>query len=564
MGEPEVPRGGGVMASTGCKSALRESFRALRVAAFLSSVLPVVAQAATIERRVDPEMGCVIHVSGPLLAGDTDQLISILHSNPVDERDAEFSSRPWSHQISNLGMRICFDSPGGSFAEALTMARYIQTEGLGTAIPSGARCESACAIAFMAGVSFYFVDQGRGANRAMHSTARLGFHAPALGINFTSDATFDATSIASAYGVALQTTHELLNIYGLSELHRFPYSWFLLSPSEEMRFVETIGEALMLDIEVIGLTFPNAAHVFTLQRACQTFTSVAYFWSHGSPQNNDEAGAFFTWRSFSEINEIQEFLFPDPQPLYPWALVGADEFSHYREREINYQRQLQSDLTLMERDSRVSVSIPMFDGSYGYRGAPESTCKLEIDRSGFFGSVTYTSGGFHGDYAGIFNVGYLYDPSTPLSEFTGSTDYGLSHSDFTAFLVGEIRMMMQQGAHSGFDQSCWLTSPNARIINVSAYVNLRRQPDFSARVIRQVPLGEQVRPVRFDNITIIGQERDRQSCINACQSFGANREDRAARERAQQCINDNMLWYEITDARGNRGWVSRRFLEEVP
>jgi len=31
----------------------------------------------------------------------------------------------------------------------------------------------------------------------------------------------------------------------------------------------------------------------------------------------------------------------------------------------------------------------------------------------------------------------------------------------------------------------------------------------------------------------------------------------------QQCISDNMVWYEITDARGNRGWVSRRFLDEV-
>lgn len=109
---------------------------------------------------------------------------------------------------------------------------------------------------------------------------------------------------------------------------------------------------------------------------------------------------------------------------------------------------------------------------------------------------------------------------------------------------------------------CWLTSPIARITNVSEYVNLRRQADFSAPVVRQVPLGEGVRAQRADNITIIGQERDRQSCINACQAFGRYADDRAARDRAQQCINDNMLWYEITDARGNRGWVSRKFLDE--
>jgi hypothetical protein len=111
--------------------------------------------------------------------------------------------------------------------------------------------------------------------------------------------------------------------------------------------------------------------------------------------------------------------------------------------------------------------------------------------------------------------------------------------------------------------SCWLASPIAQITNVNEYVNLRGQSDFSAPVIRQVPLGESVRLLRPDNITVIGQERDRQSCINACQAFGRNAEDRAARDRAQQCIQDNMLWYEITDVRGNRGWVSRRFLEEV-
>ena len=110
---------------------------------------------------------------------------------------------------------------------------------------------------------------------------------------------------------------------------------------------------------------------------------------------------------------------------------------------------------------------------------------------------------------------------------------------------------------------CWLTSPTARVTNVNEYVNLRRQPDFSARVIRRVPLGEQVRPVRFDNLSVIGQERARQSCINACQAFGANPDDRSARDRVQKCIDDNMLWYEITDARGNRGWVSRKFLKEA-
>ncbi len=110
---------------------------------------------------------------------------------------------------------------------------------------------------------------------------------------------------------------------------------------------------------------------------------------------------------------------------------------------------------------------------------------------------------------------------------------------------------------------CWLTLSSARITNVSEYVNLRRQPDFSSSILRQVQLGERVRLQQADNITITGQERDRQSCINACQAFSRNAEDRTARNRTLQCIQDNMIWYEVNDARGNRGWISRRYLEET-
>lgn len=46
-------------------------------------------------------------------------------------------------------------------------------------------------------------------------------------------------------------------------------------------------------------------------------------------------------------------------------------------------------------------------------------------------------------------------------------------------------------------------------------------------------------------------------------SLALNADDGGTRGRAQQCIDDNKLWYEITDPRGNRGWVSRKFLEEV-
>jgi hypothetical protein len=109
--------------------------------------------------------------------------------------------------------------------------------------------------------------------------------------------------------------------------------------------------------------------------------------------------------------------------------------------------------------------------------------------------------------------------------------------------------------------ACWLRSPTARITNVNEYANLRFQPDFASTVLRQLPLGEQVR-VLTPHSNILVSDRNN-SCRNACQAFSRNPNDRQARDIVQQCINDNILWYEITDARGNRGWVSRRFLQEV-
>jgi len=152
-----------------------------------------------------------------------------------------------------------------------------------------------------------------------------------------------------------------------------------------------------------------------------------------------------------------------------------------------------------------------------------------------------------------------YPQSTLIRDLPSSPSHALTNRTHHERLEGEIN------ARGGDTISCGLTYPTARIanVNVNEYTNLHRQPDFSAPVIRQVPLGERVRAQRADNITIIGEARARQSCIDACQAFNRNAEDRAARDQAQQCILYDMIWYEITDARGNRGWVLRRYLEET-
>ena len=51
---------------------------------------------------------------------------------------------------------VCLDSPGGSFGEALRIAKFFKSKPVATKIEAGARCESACALIFMAGRFSYF------------------------------------------------------------------------------------------------------------------------------------------------------------------------------------------------------------------------------------------------------------------------------------------------------------------------------------------------------------------------------------------------------------------------
>ena len=61
---------------------------------------------------------------------------------------------------------VAFDSPGGNLLAGIQLGRVIRLRGYRTMVPSGARCASACALAWLAGTSRY-----------MQADALIGFHA---------------------------------------------------------------------------------------------------------------------------------------------------------------------------------------------------------------------------------------------------------------------------------------------------------------------------------------------------------------------------------------------------
>ena len=551
------------------------------------------AYSATIERYEDPIMGCNILVSGQIETGDASRLQRLI--------DASYgSSSP-----SSFGQRVCFDSPGGNMLEGLAIADVIsRTErGLGTAVAAGHVCESACALAFMAG---WFTPDFRLilTDRVVHPTAKLGFHAPNLDIP---TGNYSEREVQRSFTIALEVLAEISRRRNDTRyiIAESLITELLVTPYSEMRHIETVADASRWQVAVGPVDLFNESVPVAIANTCVAVAKGLLDHPHPSHFSVDD---------ISEEVSI--------------TTVSASSLSAKTHRGFDLQNQsgLPCHVTFpaeMFHQGGVKA-LPVGDAAFNsggqweenwtgwgvvwpYQSFPGETRIVDLP----FGSTSRTENFLNSASVIYRSISEFEKPSwcenaASLTEIAICGDAVLSKIDIdiarlfnslgardSIRLLARERLLLRNACGGNpacilevteetlrifstaasefalelqtekYQVSCWLTSPTAHVTNVNEYVNLRRQPDFSARVIRQVPLGEQVRPLRFDNLSVIGQERARQTCINACQAFGANREDRTARDRAQQCIDDNMLWYEITDARGNRGWVSRKFLEEV-
>jgi hypothetical protein len=513
------------------------------VALVLSLIWSGATKAATIEKIMMPEMGCDILVSGTIASGDAATLRSALSASDQEigeEMDYPILTAPMIGMRPPGRARVCFNSNGGSFVEGLEIAKLLIEYRKGSAVGANMICESACALAFMGGsTSVSGIESSDDTDRVLHPRGLLGFHAPSLVVP---NGQYDETTVSQAYNVALaalRALSETKNIVfrgyvpGTDQATYFRFSFpesllleMLGTPPDQMRYVRTVGEASRWDIRVGPIRFPALTSPYArFAAACDNL--VSYF---------GEAREF--------AFETPPFLEAQRGRLVAFEVQAAGDLSSYGGSEPSPWRGARG-----ENGLRLIADI----GEYSYE------CDVEIfayEQAAFDSFIPV--GGVIFDSRRLFYPFQLFDPATEIAKLEPQLGQENDIKSIISSLSSEVAETVAASA-----RTCWLTSPTARITNVNEYANIRTQPDFSAPVVRQVPLGEAVRAQRADNITIIGQERDRQSCFNACQAFGQNAEDRAARDRAQQCINDNMLWYEITDSRGNRGWVSRKFLEAV-
>ncbi|SMX38036.1 hypothetical protein [Maliponia aquimaris] len=208
----------------------------LRCLAALTFLLTAAtAQAGTWTRLQPADMGdCAVLFEGPIGPGDLTQAIG-------------------TGLLDGFNTRICLNSPGGSLGEVLAFLQASERGDtaffFGTRVRSGDECLSSCAILFMFGQSF-------GANspypsRQLEPGARLGFHSP-----FIRDGAATAASDAEVFKVALQVaklladrSYKAVTADGAA-LPQELLALVLGTPSAEMRYVETLGEAKVMNIEL--------------------------------------------------------------------------------------------------------------------------------------------------------------------------------------------------------------------------------------------------------------------------------------------------------------------------
>ena len=256
-------------------------------------VLSTQASAATFELGGDESLNCRMKISGPIVEGDAERFrdfLAVLYDSVAVMDDYSEKDKIPDDLLYTPGqIRICLDGVGGSLSEAIEMAdtlsygyRYKEIKGglsitrpLGTAIPPGARCTSACAVLFMAGGYFSHIAPGpnlRETNRVLHVNGRLGFHAPAL---IVTEGNYNERSVDQAFRIAVETTSRLSDRL---EQYRFPPSLFqrmLSTPPKEMFYVDTVAQAASWEIDTAGAPRVERPTLGNLEFLCSNMLVVS-------------------------------------------------------------------------------------------------------------------------------------------------------------------------------------------------------------------------------------------------------------------------------------------------
>ncbi len=283
--------------------------------------------------------------------------------------------------------RICLDSPGGALNEVLAFLRRIdelnRADGFvfATRIRSGDECLSSCAILFMFGQSY-------GANspfpdRTMEPGARLGFHSP-----FISGKKLARVDASQVFQVALEVSKLLVDRSYTTINTQGPalppelVALVLATPSDQMHFVNSIGEMQLLNIEMTKspereavLAYTQENIVFVMKRIC--VSSYALTFRHALTRDGYAFGDLVAhiekqMQQEHEISLQQLKAFP-ASDYYPERIIGMLDgpFYHPHWNSAGAAMYCRAELQF-ERDGQ-NIRVSDYNVDFGLLTGIEST-----------------------------------------------------------------------------------------------------------------------------------------------------------------------------------------------
>lgn len=201
------------------------------------------SNAATITKDESNNYGCTVSLNGVLTSGDSEAIKPLLYE---------------TYEISlsddgRYGETLCLNSPGGDLNEGIKIANYVSEYFTNTVIPSNARCESSCAVIFLAS-----------RNPLIDPAGTIGLHAPKL---MLPKGDFTEKDVEKAYDLSVYTIREIM------KMPTFPPAavrYMMSTPFSEMYVPQTLFELSELGVHgQISSGLPTLPIYEVMENACR-------------------------------------------------------------------------------------------------------------------------------------------------------------------------------------------------------------------------------------------------------------------------------------------------------
>jgi hypothetical protein len=264
------------------------------------------AEAASIDDR--RTAACDVRLSGEIEAGDALRLVAALQA--VDWSSAPAKRPRIETEITYFGgkdiPRLCLDSPGGSFSEAINfLTETLHTVSYASVLEPLAECYSACALIFLGG----HLHSGDGyieQYRRLDVSGKLGFHAPYVAP--TAAQKVDPAMVGKSYTEGVQAVADLLD----REPLLFPRSLlaeFLRVGPDEFYTIDRVGQLSAWNIGLTGYRRPTVMTEKQIEHVCN------------NQRMRDDPQLYTGYMSFEAEPEQTS----DPIPLSDKLIVRSEE-----------------------------------------------------------------------------------------------------------------------------------------------------------------------------------------------------------------------------------------------